>query len=137
MVFQENEAAVTRWDEKVRVVVGNVSLELSTSLMRREGTHIDSSANVFEGSGIIVIIDQGPFADRLDYYADRPEYQEKIKNIAGTTSRTISFRCPDRGTYTVAAHLLSPKHVTVVVQADAFVPERVPREIIESLRLLD
>lgn len=128
---------MTRWDEKVRVSVGNVSLELPTSLVKRPDIPIDSAAGVFEGSGVMVIVDQGPFANRLDSYAGHPEYQEKIKEVAGTTSRTISFQSPDRGTYTVAIHLPAPKHVTVVVQADAYVPEQVPREIIESLRLLD
>ena len=135
--FQEKGAAVTRWDEKVRVSVGNVSLELPISLVKRQDTPIDSVASVFEGSGVTVIVDQGPFANRLDSYAGHPEYQEMIKDVSGTTSRTISFQSPDRGTYTVATHLAAPKHVTVVVQADASVPEQVPREIIESLRLLD
>jgi hypothetical protein len=128
---------MTRWDEKVRVAIGNASLELPTSLVKSQDTPIDSAAGMFEGSGMTVIIEQSPFADRLDSHAGRPEYQEEIKNIAGTTSRTISFRSPDRGTYTVATHLSAPKYVTVVVQADASVPEQVSREIIESLRLLD
>jgi len=92
---------------------------------------------VFAGSGVTVIVDQGPFADRLDSYAGSPEFREEIKDVAGTTSRAISFRSPDRGTYTVATHLPAPRHVTVVVQADASVPERVPRGVIESLQLLD
>lgn len=128
---------MTRWDEEVRVAVGNVSLELPTALVKRQDTPIDSAASVFEGSGMTVIIEQGPFADRLESQAGRPEYQEEIKNVAGTTSRTIFFRSPDHGTYTMATHLSAPKYVTVVVQADASVPEQVPREIIESLRLLD
>ena len=136
-VFQEKGYAVTRWDEKVRVVVGNVSLELPSSLVKRQATPIDSASNVFEGSGVTVIVDQGPFVDRLDSYAGRPEYQEMNNEVAGTASRTISFQNPNRGAYTVATHLPAPKYVTVVIQADAHVPEQVPREIIESLRLLD
>jgi hypothetical protein len=128
--------AVTRWDEKVQVAVGNVSLELPTYLVKKQDTPIDSAASVFEGSGVTVIIDQGPFADRLDSYAGHLEFREEIKDVAGMTSRTISFQRPDRGTYTVATHIPAPKHVTVVVQADASVPEQVPREIIKSLRLL-
>jgi hypothetical protein len=136
-VFQKQEAVVPRWDEKVRVAVGNISLELPITLVKKQDTFIDSAGSVFEGSGVIVIADQGPFADRLDSYAGHPEYQEEIKNIAGTTSRKISFRSPDGATHTVAIHLLAPKHVTLVVHADASVPREVPSEIIESLRLLD
>jgi hypothetical protein len=128
---------VTHWDEKVRVAVGNISLELPASLSRGQDTPIDSAASVFSGSGVTVIVDQGPFADRLDSYAGHPEFREEIKDVAGTTSRAIYFRSPDRGTYTVATHLPEPRQVTVVVQADASVPERVPRGVIESLRLLD
>jgi len=128
---------VTRWDQKIRVAVGNVSLELPSSLVKRQDTPIDSAASVFEGSGVTVIVDQGPFADSLDSHAGHLEYQEEFKDIAGTTSRTISFRSHDRGTYTLATYLPAPTHVTVVVQADAYVPGWVLREIIESLRLLD
>lgn len=128
---------MTRWDEKVRVVVGKVSLELPVALVKRQDAPLDSAAGVFEGSNVTVIVDQGPFADRLDSHAGRPEYQEEVKPVAGTSGRTIFFRSPQGGTYTVAIHLPAPKHVTVVVQADASVPEQVPRDIVESLRLLD
>jgi hypothetical protein len=128
---------VTQWDEKVRVAVGNVSVELPSLLLKRDDTPIDSASSVFEGGGMTVIVDHGPFADRLDSYAGHADYEEEIRDVAGTASRTISFRSGDRGTYTVAAHFPAPKHVTVLIQADASVPERVPREIIESLRLLD
>jgi hypothetical protein len=37
----------------------------------------------------------------------------------------------------MAVHLTAPKLVTVVVHADKSVPEQVPGEIIESLRLPD
>jgi hypothetical protein len=135
--FKKRGTAVTHWDDKVRVAVGNVSLELPTVLVKREDTSIDSMGGVFEGGGVTVIVDQGPFADRLDSYAGHPEYQDGITDVAGTISRRISFRSPDRGTYTVATHLTAPRHVTVVVQAEDSVPERVPKEIIDSLQLLD
>ena len=128
---------MTHSDEKRQVVVGNVSLELPASLVKRQDTPIDSAVSVFEGNGVMVIVDQGPFTDRLDSYAGHPEFRETISDVAGTTIRTISFRSPDRGTYTVAAHLPAPRHVTITVQADLSVPERVPRGIIDSLRLLN
>jgi len=129
--------AATGWDDKVRVTVGNVSLELPTSVVVRQDTSIDSAASVFEGSGVMVIVDQGPFADRLDSYAGYPGYREEVTEIAGMAGRTITFRSPDGGAYTLAIHISAPKQVTVVVTADDSVPEWVPRGIIASLQLLD
>lgn len=125
------------WDEKVRIAVGNISLELPVLLLNRQATLTSCPASVFVGSGLTVIVDQGPFADRLDGYASHPEYQEGIEEVTGTPGRTIACRSHERGTYTVATHIPAPNHVTVVVQANAFVPEPVPRKIIESLRLLE
>lgn len=127
---------MTHWNENVRIAVGNISLELPVCLLARRATLTSSAASVFVGSGLTVIIDQGPFADRLDGYASDPESRKEIEVVDGTSGRTIACRSHDRGTYTVATHIPAPNHVTVVVQANDFVPEPVPRKIIESLRLL-
>jgi hypothetical protein len=124
-------------DEKVRVTVGRVSLELPVGVVNRQDTPIDSHASVFEGGGMMVVVDQGPFANRLASNAGRPGYREEIRNVGGTTSRTVSFEDPERGTYTVATHLAPPASVTVAVQAQATVPRQVPRTIIESVRVRD
>jgi len=129
--------AVKHWDEKVRIAVGSISLELPVFLLNRQATLPSFPASVFVGSGLTVIVDQGPFADRLDSYASHPEFHEEIDEVNGTSGRTIACRSPERGTYTVATHIPAPNHVTVVVQANALVPEPVPRKIIESLRLLE
>ncbi len=133
--YLSDHKTVSHWNEKVQVTVGNVRLNLPAALVKSQETAIDSAAALFEGSGVTVIVDQGPFADRLDSYVGNPEYREEIRNIAGTTARTIFFRRPDRGTYTMAVHLPAPKLVTVVVHADASVPEQVPGEIIASLQV--
>jgi hypothetical protein len=125
---------MAHWEEKTRVEVGKVSLELPTTLVNRKGDPIDSAANMFEGEGVAVIVDQGPFADRLTSYVGLPEFREDIINVAGTSGHTIFFRSPDGSTYTVAIHLPMPQNVTVVVKSDSSVPKSVPREIIESLR---
>jgi hypothetical protein len=128
---------VPHWNEKVRVTVGNLGLELPSALVKTQDTAIDSASAVFEGSGLTVIVDQGPFADRLDGYVGNPGYREEMRNMAGATARTIFFQRPDRGTYTMAVHFTAPKLVTVVIHADKSVPEQVPKEILESLRLPD
>lgn len=128
---------MTSWNQKVRVAVGNVSLELPNAVPKRQDAPIDSAASVFEGGGVTVIVDQSPFADRLDSLAGLPEYREEVKNVGGTIGRMVFFHSPDRSMYTVGIHLPAPAHVTIVVQADASVPERIPREIVGSLRLLN
>ena len=128
---------MTRWDEKVRVAVGNVSVELPASVVQGQDAPVDSAARVFAGGGMRIIVDQGPFANRLDAYAGLPDYQQQNKDFGGTTARTISFRTPERGTSTVAIHVPAPKFVTVVVEADSDVPKQVSEQIINSLRWID
>jgi hypothetical protein len=122
---------------KQRVVVGKVSLDLPAFLAKGQGAPIDSAANVFEGNGLTVIVDEGAFADRLESYSGRPEYRAEPMSIAGTTGRLVFFRSPDLASYTLAAHLPAPRQVTIVVQAHISVQERIARDIIESLQLLD
>lgn len=122
-------------DETVRVVVGKVSVELPASLAKRPGTPIDSASAVYEGAGLIVNVDQGPFASRLDRYAGQPDYRETSDTAGGPARRTIFFRSPAQNTYTLATHVSTPTPVTVVVQADASVPERVANAIVDSVRI--
>lgn len=126
---------MTLWDEKVRVELGNVSLELPASLVKSPDTSIDSAGGVFEGDGLMVILDQGPFVDRLESYVGLPDFREDTKEVAGTTARRVFVRNPDRGTYTMGVHVPAPRHVTVVIHADASVPEPVAEAIIDSLRI--
>jgi hypothetical protein len=123
------------WDEKVRVTVGGVSLELPVALVKRQDGPIDSAAAVYEGHGVTVIVDQSPFSDRLDSHVGAPEYEEHVTDVGGAAGRLVSFRSPEDGTYTVATHLHEPTPLTVVVRADDSVPEEVVRGIVGSLRL--
>jgi catechol 2,3-dioxygenase-like lactoylglutathione lyase family enzyme len=126
---------MTDWDETTRVTVGQVSLELPAALVQSAGAPIDSAAAVFEGGGLTVIVDQGPFADRLDAHAGRPDLREETREVAGATARTVFFRDPEHNTYTVGIHVPAPHYLTVVIQADAAVPEHVAHAIIDSVRL--
>jgi hypothetical protein len=107
---------------------------------------VDSPAAVLTGAGITVIIDQGPFADRMESSIGRPGRREEPLHVAGVAGvaggaevagiagRVVSFRTPDDHTFTVAAVLSEPARATVVVRADDSVPEPEVRRIIESLR---
>lgn len=128
---------MSRWEEKVRVTVGSVSLELPAEAVKGQDAAIDSAAGVFEGAGLRIIVDQGPFANRLDSFAGLPEYRQESREVSGTTGHAVSFRSPDRGTSTTAIHLPAPKFATVVVEAEPQVPPQVPPQIIDSLRWVE
>ncbi len=115
--------------------MGAISLELPVALVDAEAAPVDSATRVFEGAGVTVIVDQGPFADRLEGDRGRPQYREETREIGDTTGRVVSFRSADDATRTLAARLVGPPGVTVVVRADASVPAHVPRDIVNSLRV--
>jgi catechol 2,3-dioxygenase-like lactoylglutathione lyase family enzyme len=133
---RQRETAMNTWEPRARVVVGSVSLEVPAGLVPR-GKPIDSAAGMFEGHGLVVTVDQGPFTSRLDSHAGRPDYRESSREIGGVEGREVFFRDPDSATYTIALHLPAPRYVTVVVRADSSVPEAVSRRILDSVRLVN
>ena len=124
---------MTKWNEKVRVPLGIFSVELPATLVKRPGDAVDSVAAVFEGGGLSVVVDQGPFSDRLTSHVGRPDHREEAAEIAGVAARLVFFRTPADGTYTVAAHLPGPNGLTVVVSAAETIPEQIARNIVESV----
>ncbi len=128
---------MSQWDDRVRVVVGSVSLELPRALVKSGETAVDSAAGVFEGAGLTVTVDQGPFASRLDSDMGRPDYREGFSDVGGTRSRTIFFRSADGRSFTTGVYAPAPKNVTVVIHADASVPEEVATAIRDSVQLHD
>jgi hypothetical protein len=132
----ERERTMTPWEQRVRVTVGKISLEIPAVLVK-SGHAIDSAAAMFEGNGLSVTVDEGPFASRLDSYAGRPGVKEDIREIGGVKSRVVFFRDPDAHVNTLAIHVPAPRLMTVVIRADASVPEEIPRRILDSLQPLD
>jgi hypothetical protein len=123
------------WSETVWVTVGEARLQIPAALAVASGTAIDSASAVFEGGGMTVIVDQGPFADRLESYVGESGYEEQTTPLAGTEARVIRFIRPD-GTFTVGARITKPKQLTVVVHGNDVVPEQVARDVITSLRII-
>ena len=117
----------------VRVAMGGFSLEFPASMAKQEGNPVDSVSGVFEGGGISVIIDAGPFSDRLASYTGRPDYYEEAREIAGASAHVVFFRTPEEGTYTFAAHIPGLNGLTVVIRAAESVPQQVARDIVESV----
>lgn len=116
-----------------RVQIGHVSVELPVSMARQPGEGVDTAAAVFKGGGVTVIVDAGPFADRLDSYGGRAGFRAEAQGGGG--GQTISFRNPGRGTFTVATRISGPKPATILVEADASLPEEAARRIIASVKL--
>ena len=74
---------MTAFEPRVRVRVGAVSLELPVVLAPRQGTPVDSASAVFEGGGLMVLVDQGPFAPSLDADVGRPGFREVATEVGG------------------------------------------------------
>lgn len=121
------------WNEKIRITVGSVSLELPEIMVRDQKHPVDTSAGVFEAEGLTVIVDEGPFADRLDR-GGGAEYEEKIIELAGYTGRLISYLVPSESTRVTGFHTTAPQSFTVHVRAGASVPTSVVEDIFCSLK---
>jgi hypothetical protein len=117
------------------VRVGAVSLELPTSLASRDASS-DSASAVFEGGGVLAIVDQGPFAPSLDADVGRPQFRQEDIEISGSPARLVTYD-DDPASYVTAVEVDALLRVTVVVRAQHFVPRELPLQIVRSLRLLD
>jgi hypothetical protein len=124
---------MTAWEDKVRVRVGRVSLEIPQSLTKG-GAGVDSEAAVFESPDLTVVVDQGPFADSLDAQGAAPGAGTETVTIAGRSARLLSTPA-EGGRHTVAVHVPELDRLTVAVHAGDTVPRHVPREIIDSIRV--
>jgi hypothetical protein len=124
------------FEPRVHVRVGAVGLELPATLTARAGTPADSASAVFEGEGLTVLVDQGPFAPSLDADVGRPGYREEPTEVGGTPARLVTFDEPG-GSFTTALEIAPPNRATVVVRADGSVPRHVPLDIVRSVQPLD
>jgi hypothetical protein len=123
-----------RWSDRVPVRVDGLLLRLPAALIAG-GSAIDGPAAVFEGPGVTVVVDAGPFADRLDAHVGKPAFQESRVEVAGTSGRRVSFSAPDTGTQTSALHVDGPRPFTVAVIAAPSVPDTVAADVLASVQL--
>jgi hypothetical protein len=65
---------------------------------------IDSNVNLWEGKNLTVMMDEGPFADPLTSYANRPNARVFEETVAGRPARVVSFQLDD-GRDFAAVHL--------------------------------
>jgi hypothetical protein len=127
---------MTAFEPRIRVRVGAVSLELPAVLASRQGVPVDSTSAVFQGGGLTVLVDQGPFAPSLDADVGRPGFREVAAEAGGSPARLVIFDDEGGASYTTAIEVAAPRRITVVVRADSSVPRQVPLEIVQSVRPL-
>jgi hypothetical protein len=127
---------MTAFEPRVRVRVGAVSLELPAILAPQQGAPVDSTSAVFEGGGLMVLVDQGPFAPSLDADVGRAGFREVAAEMGGSPARLVTFDEEGGGSYTTAVEVAAPRRITVVVRADSSVPRQVPLEIVHSVQPL-
>jgi hypothetical protein len=127
---------MTAFEPWVPVRVGAVSLELPAILASRQGDAVDSVSGVFEDTGLMVLVDQGPFAPSLDADVGRPGFRELAAEVVGSPARLITFDDDEGGSYTTAIEVAAPQRITVVVRADRSVPRQVPFQIVHSVQPL-
>jgi hypothetical protein len=123
-----------RWSDRVPVQVGGLRLRLPAALVRT-GAPIDGPSAVFEGAGVTVVVDAGPFADRLEAHVGKPAFEESPVEVSGASGRRVSFDAPDTGTHTNALHVDGPRPFTVAVIAAPSVPDTVAADVLASVRL--
>jgi len=123
------------WENFVPVRVGPLLLKLPAALLQRDVAAFDQPAAVFEGLGVTVVVDVGPFADRLEAHVGKPAFREALIDVAGVRGRRVSFRSPDAGTSTTALHVDAPRPFTVAVIAEPSVPGAVADEVLASVQL--
>jgi hypothetical protein len=124
------------FEPRVHVRVGAVGLELPAGVAPCEGTPADSASAVFEGEGLTVLVDQGPFAPSLEADVGRPGYREEPTEVGGSPARLVTFD-EDGGSFTTALEIAPPNRATVVVRADSSVPRQVPLDIVRSVQPLE
>jgi hypothetical protein len=124
-----------------------LTLTVPADLSRGPEQGVDTAVATWNGAGISVVIDQGPFADPLTTYQGRPGSRSRQETIDGRLARIVSF-VEGNGTRVVAAHFpgaragasagkgaAAGKPLTIVVRVDpAVLREEVAFDIIRSLR---
>src|SRR5215211_3306988 len=108
---------MTAFERWVHVRVGTLVLDLPAVLVPRQGTTVDSASAVFEGGGLFVLVDQGPFAPSLDADVGRPGFSEVPAEVGGSPGRLVTFVSESGTSYTTAVEVAAPRRVTVVVRA--------------------
>lgn len=100
---------------------------------------IDSRAGTWDGGEVVVTIDEGPLADSLTTYADRPGAETTEQTIDGRPARVVSFQLDD-GRYLAAAHFERREReaadLTISVVVTEALGEEAPAQIVGSIEFV-
>ena len=118
------------------ILRNRVSIRLPEEVGPTDDRAIDSTAATWSGKGISLLVDEGPFADPLTSYENRPNYRAAEETIGGRKARVVAFDQPD-GTRSVAAHFPDdggePGALTVVARGESGVAQELLNQIIRDI----
>jgi hypothetical protein len=118
---------------KARLANG-VTLEVPDSVASSERVGVDSPTASYEGDDLSVVVDQGPFVDRLESNASGTRLWRNLEEIDGTVAVVVATRDADPNWTTYAAHFPEPVPLTIVVRARKDLGPEIPLSVIRSVR---
>jgi hypothetical protein len=118
---------------KARLANG-VTLEVPDSVASSDRVGVDSPTASYEGEDLSVVVDQGPFVDRLESNTSGTRLWRNPEEIDGTVAVVVATRDADPNWTTYAAHFPEPVPLTIVVRARKDLGPEVPLRIIRSVR---
>ena len=91
------------------------------------------------GRGITVIVDRGPFADRLDGYESKRGFERRVQRISGEDATVVRFLTDDGSTIVGGARFTeTPSHaaLTFVVHVDREHDGDLADRVIQTIELV-
>lgn len=107
-------------------------------LVASAAVSIDSQSATFTGPGVTVLIDSGPFSDRLDGYESKRGFERSFGTVAGEDATMVKFITEDGSTIVGGARIhATPSHpaLTLVVQVEQKNNGTVVDAVIQSVKL--
>jgi hypothetical protein len=116
-------------------VAPGITIESPVGLRVTGAEAIDSKAAAWEGSDLQVVVDEGPLADPLTLYDERPDALVSEETIGGRTARVVSFTLEDGAPF-AAAHFPAEEAtdpLTISVTGRGEQGEDVPLQVLRSV----
>lgn len=126
---------MTDWDDRITVELpGGGTIEIPAVVVTdRPPVGIDSTASYFEGRGLSILIDDGPFAGWPVGHESAPGYEDRFTRINGLDAALIKYQEPD-GEQVFAARVPELNNLTVVVRCRESVPQDVAERVLFSIQ---
>jgi hypothetical protein len=118
-------------------VAPGITIESPVGLRVTGAQAIDSKAAAWEGSDLQVVVDEGPLADPLTLYEERPDALVTEETIGGRAARVVSFTLEDGAPFAAAhfsAENAAAAPLTISVTGRGEQGEDVPLQVLRSVR---